>query len=166
MKKNMRLLGIALLGLYFIACAFSPERWHFIDAANLVFHEAGHTIFFFTGEFLRILAGSGFQALVPAFLALYFFKSGRGVSGSIVLAWLGQSLANISVYANDAIDMKLDLLGGDSVIHDWNYILSATGYITYAHEIAKVIYVSGIAITLLGFACALWFSLKEVPQKA
>ncbi len=132
--------AVALLAsAYFIHYALTPDDWHFIDNANLIFHEAGHAIFIFFGQFIHILMGSGFQVLLPLSIALYFFYTRQRFSGAITLMWVGQNLINVSIYAGDAIVMQLPLLGGDSVIHDWNYLLTTMNILRYAPEVASTL---------------------------
>jgi hypothetical protein len=152
------------LGLVIVACAYfwhyalTYTQWHFIDIVNLIFHEAGHTIFFFLGDFIRIAAGSGFQVALPLFITCYFFYTKQKISGVICLMWVGQNLLNVSVYAGDAIKMQLDLLGGDGVIHDWNYLLSTLNILKYTPAVASSVYWLGLLIIFTGTFLALYYS--------
>lgn len=40
---------------------------------NIIFHEAGHTLFALFGDFLFTLGGSFLQILIPFAFAIYFF---------------------------------------------------------------------------------------------
>ena len=60
------------------------------------------------------------------------------------LLWLGQNFINISVYAADAQARKLPLLGGNTVYHDWHYLLSEIGLLQFDAEVGFFIF--GIAI--------------------
>ena len=112
------LIGSMMLAGYFLKAALQQESWHFIDSVNLIFHEAGHWIFFPLGEFMGILGGSLNQVLMPLIFVIYFFIRRQKLSGALVLFWLGESIINVSICAKDALIMKLPLLGGDSSIHD------------------------------------------------
>ncbi len=158
-----RLVAVFLTAWYFILAAKNPEEWRFIDGVNLIFHEAGHSIVFFLGEFVQIAAGSIFQILVPAVLSLYFFGKKQFFSASLLLFWVGQSFVNISVYAKDSILMNLPLLGGDSTIHDWNYMLTNLGLLEYTAFIGGAIWFLGAFIILSAFILSLWTSF--VPEK-
>jgi hypothetical protein len=149
-QSHARAIGGTIAAMYFLYCASTPREWHFIDFVNLIFHEAGHTLFIFFGEFIHVLMGSGFQVLLPLLIAACFWFTQQRFSSGIVLMWAGQSLINVSVYADDAIDMQLSLLGGDSSGHDWNYLLSVTDTLRYTHQIAGFIAASGFACILLG----------------
>ncbi|MGC9605186.1 MAG: hypothetical protein ABSF56_00265 [Minisyncoccia bacterium] len=161
MNRYLRLASVAAVCAYFWYYAKTYTEWHFIDNANLVFHEAGHAIFFFLGMFVKIAAGSGFQVALPLFISLYFFVRGQKISGALCLLWVGQNLLNVSVYAGDAVNMQLNLLGGDAVIHDWNYLLSALGVLRYTSEIASTIYMTGLATIFLGTVLSLYYSWVE-----
>ncbi len=146
----LRILGLAFAFAYFAHAAFTPSEWHFIDNVNLIFHEAGHTIFMFFGEFIHVLMGSGFQVLLPLSIALYFWYTGQRISSGITLMWAGQSLVNVSVYASDAVAMQLPLLGGDSVHHDWNYLLTATHLLSHTPQVASALYALGCLLIFGG----------------
>jgi len=154
MQKTRTAYTILILA-YFWYYAFTYTAWHFIDWVNLIFHEAGHSIFAFFGDIIHAFMGSGFQVLLPLLIALYFFYQKDKVSGGICLAWVGQNLLNVGVYIGDAIVMKLDLLGGDSVMHDWNFILSQLGLLKYTYIIADTVHVLGWATIFAGSVIAL-----------
>ena len=140
---------LIILGLYFLHASLNPEKWIFLDGVNLIFHEAGHVLFMFFGQFLSILGGSLTQILIPMFIFLYFFLQKKYVSSSIVLFWLGQSFINVSVYAGDAITQSLPLLGGESVLHDWHYLLSTMGILQHTPLVSGIFFWTGIFIYFL-----------------
>ena len=139
---------------YFLYCASTPAVFHFIDYSNLIFHEAGHSLFIFFGDFVHIAMGSGFQVLLPFALGSYFFIHKQNLSAAFCLMWCGESLTNVSVYAGDAIAMQLPLLGGDSVIHDWNYLLTSTTLLSHTSLIASSIYTLGISMIFIAIGSA------------
>ncbi len=161
MKFNTSYFLTAMVASYFFYYAFTSNKWHFIDNINLIFHEAGHTITFLFGQFISITGGSLFQILIPVICCLYFLQQEEYHSASILLFWVGQNMINISVYARDAMLMQLPLLGGESVIHDWNYLLSTLKLLKYTPYIADLIYISGIVIGII----ALYYSIKYSAQK-
>ncbi|HVV14922.1 MAG TPA: hypothetical protein VHD55_00755 [Candidatus Paceibacterota bacterium] len=161
-----RAAGVALASIYFLRCAATPAQWHFIDGANLIFHEAGHAIFIFFGQFIHVLMGSGFQVALPAFLAGYFFYTGQKLSAAVCLMWAGQSLVNVSIYAGDALAMQLPLLGGDGVMHDWHYLLSTTNFLYWTPQVAGTLYATGTAAIFAGVAAACTLLFREYKQLA
>jgi hypothetical protein len=163
---NKKYLILSILTFsYFLYYALSPHSWHFIDSINLVIHEAGHVIFIFFGKFLHILGGSLFQVLFPSLFVFYFYRQQSYFSSSLLLFWVGQSIINVSVYASDAQNMNLPLIGGDTSGHDWNNILNMTGLLTYTEIIGKSIYIFGFLIIIIAFTWSLSISLIQKRVK-
>ncbi|MEI8061804.1 MAG: hypothetical protein WCG97_00705 [bacterium] len=160
-RDYSRLILTTVAFVYSLYYGFTYTSWHFIDYVDLIFHEAGHSIFSFLGEFVQVAAGSGFQITLPLFISIYFFYLGQKVSGSLCLMWVGINLFNVSVYAEDATAMQLNLLGGDSVIHDWNYLLSNTGLLKYTEVIASDIYILGWLMILVGTILGFYYSWNK-----
>ncbi len=161
MYKIPKLILVILLIGYFSRYIGTHRDWHFIDNVNLIFHEAGHVVFIFGGQFIHILGGTIMQLAIPAICAIYFFKQYQRVSGSICLMWLGQSFINVSIYAGDAVKQNLELLGGSSVIHDWNYLLGATNLLSKTDLVAQIIYSVGIFIMIAGIVFSLFYTLEK-----
>ena len=159
--KIARVITAAFAAAYAIYYAFTPAAWHFIDNANLIFHEAGHSIFFLLGDFIRIAAGSGLQIAIPLCIAIYFFVSNQRFSGALCLLWVGQNIINVSVYAGDAIRMDLPLLGGESVIHDWNYLLESMGILRYASTVGSFLEGLGMFVILAGILFSFYIVWKD-----
>jgi hypothetical protein len=61
----------------------------------------------------------------------------------------------------DALYMNLPLLGGDSVIHDWNYILGKFNLLNQAHLLGSITRTIGIFVIITGAVLALRFGLKN-----
>ena len=162
-----RLVGSVIASLYSLHYIATSPDWHFIDTVDLIFHEAGHAIFAFFGEFIHIAMGSGFQVLLPLSIALYFFFSMREpFSGAICLMWVGQNLIDVSIYAGDSIAMQLPLLGGDSVMHDWNYLLTTLHILSWTPEVAATLYTMGILTIFLGIALSFLFTRTNTGRLA
>ncbi len=120
-------------GLDFLRASASLR---FLHGVNLIFHEAGHTLFLFFGQFLHILGGSALQVIVPAVCAGYFLVHRQTASFAAALFWTGESITDVAIYMADARIRALPLLGGDGVMHDWNYLLSALGLLNWTGTLA------------------------------
>lgn len=153
-------IGVSVASLYSIYYASTYTQWYFIDYTNIIFHEAGHVIFMILGEFIAICMGSGLQILLPFLIAIYFFINHQKISATVCLMWVGINLINVSVYAGDAIAMQLPLLGGDSVVHDWNYILSMLNILQATPIVAATLYGLGIFSIGIGITYGYLFSLN------
>ncbi|HET8578307.1 MAG TPA: hypothetical protein VFO18_14515 [Methylomirabilota bacterium] len=90
--------------------------------------------------------------IVPAICAGYFLLHRQTASFAVALFWTGESIADVAVYMADAPTLALPLLGGDGVIHDWNYLLSALGLLGWARTLATLTFGIGMLaiLTALG----------------
>jgi hypothetical protein len=158
--KYMKVAGVILAALYFGNCIRTPDTFHLIGAVNLIIHEAGHWIFIFFGEFMHVLGGSLTQILIPAIFAGYFFLRRDNYSGGVMLMWMGENFVEVARYASDAMFMRLPLLGGDNVIHDWNFLLSELHILRYTDTVGSVIHTVGIFVVLAGIALAGVYAVK------
>jgi hypothetical protein len=161
-----KLSGAVIFSWFFIAHALGDPthtyaNWNFIDSFDLLIHEAGHWIFLFFGEFMHILGGSLNQVLIPTIFAGYFFFRRQYYSASVVLFWVAQNILYVAVYMGDSIVQQLPLLGGDNVIHDWNWILSAMGLLRYTDVLSRITYDCGMALTFAAAALCFWFSFEK-----
>jgi hypothetical protein len=159
-----RLATAIFAAIYFFFYLVTKDEWHFIDNVNLIFHEAGHTIFSVFGEFLYVLGGSLFQVMFPFVFVLYFFLRKEYFSSALLLYWVGQNLINVSIYASDAVSMRLDLLGGDSVGHDWHSMLSSLHLLHYTNEISLFIYVLGVFIMFGAMCLSIYYSRMDMGE--
>lgn len=156
-----KIILVIIITLYMIFYLNSMTDWHFINGINLIFHEAGHVIFVFFGRFVQTLGGTLMQLLVPIVCSLYFYKNNDNFSASLLLFWLSQNFFDISIYAGDAVKLEIELLGGDSVYHDWNYLLSSLNILNYTGEVASILYFIGIIILVFAIIFSLKFSVKS-----
>lgn len=164
------LIVLMVLGLRFIGAGVQQQTLEGIDArffhsVNLVFHEAGHVIFRFFGEFIHILGGTLMQLIVPMVFAVYFtFWRKQPISSSVMLWWFGISLMDVAPYVDDARRLVLPLLGGgtgkENPGHDWNNLLRMTGCLELDHVIAWLFYLLGVAMIIVAIAWA-GYILKE-----
>ncbi len=138
---------IAPVAVYLV---MNRGTYTWIDNADLVIHEAGHIVFILFGRFIYISGGTLMQIILPSLIVFYFIKNYYRTGVQIGLLWLGQNLINISVYAADARARKLHLLGGNRVIHDWNYLLGRLGILSYDTEVGY--FFVGLAIIVFSVA--------------
>ena len=130
-----------------------------IDHFNLLIHEGGHGIFSLFGRFIYTLGGTLMQIILPLLFVYYFLSNRKRFGTQLSLVWLGQNLMNISVYAADAQERNIPLLGGNNVYHDWTYLLNKTGLLLYDDEIGLGFYLIGALAFILALLVPL--ALKE-----
>ncbi len=149
--------GVLLaVGCWGVLVAMGRSTWWFLDGVNLIFHEAGHLIFFLGGEFVSILGGSLMQVLVPAACGVAFIWQSQPFGAGLCGIWTGQSLVGVSIYIADARAQDLPLLGGDGVIHDWNYLLGRLGLLAWDRALGRATAIlAGCLILASAFLAAL-----------
>lgn len=161
----MKLAFAALFAIYFLSIAFRPMEGSFLDTVDLPIHETGHLLFSILGHFMGVAGGSLFQVIVPAVFVGYFFRREEWYSASMVLFWVGQSLINVYVYAQDAVRMELVLLGGltgsEGSFHDWNFLLTEVGLIKQTSVVAGTIWFLGTLTIVAAAVLAVKFSFSD-----
>ncbi len=164
MKPNYpKLIFAVLISVYFLWIAYAPLDGSFLDLVDLPIHETGHLLFRPFGEFTSVAGGSLFQVIMPAVFVGYFVWSEKYYSAAIVLFWVGQSILNVFIYASDAVQMQLVLLGGltgsEGGFHDWNYILSTFGLLDSTKMVADFIRLIGTLTIILASVLAIGLAI-------
>lgn len=127
------LLGLVVWTWQFARAPMGSES--VLHLPNLVFHEAGHVLLGFSGDFIRVLGGSLFQFALPLALAGAFLRQGDPFGASVCTWWAGQNLLDLAPYIADARALQLVLLGGKTGAevegHDWEYLLTELGWLQH-----------------------------------
>lgn len=153
---------LTIIMVYGLVGAFNYNAFWFLHGIDLIFHEAGHVVFGFFGDFIQFLGGSLLQLLVPAGLTLYFFIKRQLFSSAVTMFWTAQNLMDISVYIKDARAMLLPLIGGGE--HDWSYLLSSLNLLAYDQVIGKFVFVFGCLVFLVSMVLGLFYSFEEESE--
>ena len=153
---------------------FQFSEVDYIKNANIIFHEAGHTLFIFFGDFLHTLGGSLLQIAILFLLALYFLLLRKEVfSTGVMLFWTAGSITDVGFYVADAQKTFIPLLGfpgGGAAGHDWHYLLGVMGVLDKTDMIAGVVFLfAGIffvcAFLLLLYSLYLDFLKLDLNKK-
>ena len=108
----------------------------------ILFHEAGHVIFAPFGEALRVAGGTLGQLLMPLVCAVALHRRGDNFGAAVCLAWMALSGIDASVYAYDAADPVLPLIGGGTgadSFHDFIFLFERYGQLHHARGWAMTI---------------------------
>jgi len=122
----------------------------------ILFHEAGHVLFSPFGEALRIAGGTLGQFLMPLVCAVALHRQGDNFGAALGLAWLSLSGIDASIYAYDAADPVLPLIGGGTgadSFHDFIFLFDRYGQLHHARGWAIAIKALG---TLGLYAALTW----------
>jgi hypothetical protein len=101
----------------------------------ILFHEAGHVFFAPFGEALRVAGGTLGQLLVPLMCAVALHRRGDNFGAAIAAAWMALSGMDAAVYAYDAADPVLPLIGGGTgadSFHDFIFLFERYGQLGHA----------------------------------
>ena len=163
---RLALLGAVALwatGVLFSRLTEPPTLLHL---TVILFHEAGHVVFMPFGEALRVAGGTLGQLLMPLVCAVALHRRGDNFGAAICLAWMGMSLMDASVYAYDAADPVLPLIGGGTgsdSFHDFVFLFERYGQLGHARGWAMAMKALGaIAVyASLAWAAVLLFLQGE-----
>ncbi|HNW35201.1 MAG TPA: hypothetical protein PKM25_09740 [Candidatus Ozemobacteraceae bacterium] len=139
-----------------------PRSWTLFGPINLGIHETGHLVCHFFGPFIGISAGTVFQLAAPVAIGIGFLAIADLFALSFSGIWLSISLLNVAVYVADARARSLPLvrLGWNStVIHDWNYLLSALDLLPYDKDLAWLLSWTAYVILACSVAWGVWLCL-------
>ena len=159
------LVAVALWGIG-IVVARMTEPAGVLHLTVILFHEAGHVFFAPFGETVRVAGGTLGQLLVPLACAVALHRRGDNFGAAIAAAWLALSLIDASVYAYDAADPVLPLLGGGTgadSFHDFVFLFERSGQLAHARGWAVLMkVVGGCALSAsLAWAAVLLFLQSE-----
>lgn len=182
-ERRGRSLGIWLLTLFFLTLwggrlivaplagdGAGESLLHFV---NLPFHEAGHLFFSPFGPFVTSLGGTLGQLLIPLLaLGTLLLKNRDPFGAALCLWWFDENFLDIAPYINDASIGELPLLGGNTGgtspygFHDWEYLLTESGLLSYDHLFARISHLCGallILLSLIWLSCLLYRESRLRP---
>ncbi len=132
----------------------------------ILFHEAGHVFFSPFGEALHVAGGTLGQVAMPFVCAVALHRRGDNFGASIACVWMAMSLMDASVYAYDAFDPLLPLIGGGTgadSFHDFVFLFDRYGQLPHARGWA----IAMKALAGLGFCTAIaWGACLLIMQRA
>ncbi|WP_224982243.1 hypothetical protein [Geomonas agri] len=143
----------------------------FLHLVNLPFHEAGHVLFSPLGRFLQVAGGTIMQLLVPAVVAVSFYMRRDRYATAVGIWWLGESMADVAPYADDARAGQLPLLGGVTGsevedYHDWEVMLGKLGMLPWDHAIGTFFFVAGGAVMAAAIIWGLVVSFRHTEAES
>lgn len=152
--RIVALVVVALWGLA-IVIGRMTETPSVLHLTVILFHEAGHVIFAPFGEALRVAGGTLGQLLMPLICAVSLHRRGDNFGAAVCLAWMGMSLMDASVYAYDAADPVLPLIGGGTgadSFHDFIFLFDRYGQLGHARGWARSMKAVGALALLASLA--------------
>lgn len=108
---------------------------------------------------MQVAGGSILQTVFPLSVTVYFGYKRDWLGLVFGIFWLGNNLINVSYYIKDAPYRRLPLLGGDAVIHDWQWLLVKYQAIEHAESIGLVVWLVGLSCLMLAIGLGLMYAL-------
>ena len=163
---RLALLAVVAIWATSVLLSRMTEPPTLLHLTVILFHEAGHVIFMPFGEAVRVAGGTLGQLLMPFICAVALHRRGDNFGAAICLAWMGMSLMDASVYAYDAADPLLPLIGGGTgsdSFHDFVFLFERYGQLGHARGWAMAMKALGaIAVyASLAWAAVLLFLQSE-----
>jgi hypothetical protein len=97
-----------------------------------------------------------YTRLVVAFLKLGYpslscsiFATQQYFSATFCAWWLSTAFLSVSIYAADAREQALPLLGGNAVYHDWHTLLQSWGLLRYDDTFGYIFWLCGLGAVFL-----------------
>ncbi len=112
----------------------------------ILFHEAGHVFFGPFGDTLGVAGGALGQLIIPLVCAVALHRRGDNFGSAVAAAWMALSLIDASVYAYDAADPVLPLIGGGTgadSFDDFVFLFERYGQLAHARGWALTMKVVG-----------------------
>jgi hypothetical protein len=123
----------------------------------ILFHEAGHVIFMPFGQTMGVAGGTLAQLLIPLICAVALFRRDDNFGAALCTAWMSLSLMDAAVYAYDAANPVLPLIGGgtgEDSFHDFIYLFDEFGQLRNARGWARFMKALGTLGLLVALAWA------------
>lgn len=154
----IRLLLLVYLAYVGFRHMGNPMYNSWFGGLNLGIHELGHIVFRFFGYFIMIAGGSILQCLVPIISIFMFYRQRDFFAIAVSFGWLSTNLFYVATYIADARPMCLPLVSpfGGEVVHDWHYLLGATGLLNYDQTIAFIVRIAAAGSMLLCLVFGGW----------
>jgi hypothetical protein len=139
----------------------------FAHLTLIPFHEAGHIVFWPFGTFVRVAGGTLGQWIIPVVCAVALHRqNGDNFGAALATCWLAMSMMDASVYAYDARNPTLPLIGGGTgadSFHDFVYLFGAMGQLEHAQAWGRFMHFVGTLVMLgsLAWAASILIRLRR-----
>ena len=148
---------------------FTRNGWiPILSGADLGVHEFGHLVFVWAPTIVEQFAGSFMQVALPLAVCAYFAHRRDSFAAIVALAWVAESLNNVSVYMYDATRMVLPLFNddGSGSGHDWHNIFGELGLLGSTDTIAYLVRGLSVALFVVALGLAVRGLLRPAPRRA
>jgi hypothetical protein len=160
------ILSLIFFGLFLYDLVRDTEMPRLIDDVFLQIHAGGHALFRVFGLTAAVAGGTFLQLFVPLGLGFYFIRQRHSQGAALCMFFFFEQFLPVARYMADAQAQQLPWLSigrYDSLIHDWNYLFTKLGVLSYDMVIAYVVRLVG-SLGMIGVT--FWFLWHGVNDMA
>jgi hypothetical protein len=158
----VRIVSLLFFGLFLYGLVRDMEMLHLVDNAFMQIHAGGHTLFRVFGLTAAVAGGTFLQLFVPFALGFYFIRQRQPLGVALCMFFFFEQFLPIARYMADAQAQQLPWITigrYESVIHDWNYLFTQLGVLSYDTVIAEIVRSIG-CLGMIGVT--FWFLWRAV----
>ena len=156
------IVSLLFFGLFLYELTRDMEMSHLVDNAFMQIHAGGHALFRVFGLTAAVAGGTFLQLFVPFALGFYFIRQRQPVGVTLCMFFFFEQFLPIARYMADAQTQQLPWMSigrYESLIHDWNYLFTQLGVLSYDKVIASIVRSIGF-LGMIGVT--FWFLWRAV----
>jgi hypothetical protein len=156
------IVSLLFFGLFLYALVRDMEMPHLMDYPFMQIHAGGHALFRVFGLTAAVAGGTFLQLFVPLALGFYFIRQRQPLGAALCMFFFFEQFLPIARYMADAQAQQLPWISigrYESVIHDWNYLFTQLGVLSYDMVIADIVRSIG-SLGMIGVT--FWFLWRAV----
>jgi hypothetical protein len=136
------IVSLLFFGLFLYGLSRDMEMPHLIDIVFMQIHAGGHALFRVFGLTAAVAGGTFLQLFVPFALGFYFIRQRQSLGAALSMFFFFEQFLPIARYMADAQAQQLPWMSigrYESLIHDWNYLFTQLGILSYDKVIASIV---------------------------
>jgi hypothetical protein len=160
------IVSLLFFGLFLYGLVRDMEMPRLMDNVFMQIHAGGHALFRVFGLTAAVAGGTFLQLFVPFALGFYFIRQRQPLGVALCMFFFFEQFLPIARYMADAQAQQLPWVSigrYESLIHDWNYLFTQLGVLSYATVIASVVRSIG-CLGMIGVT--FWFLWRAVADMA
>jgi len=136
------IVSLLFFSLFLYGSVRDVEMPRLVDNVFMQIHAGGHALFRVFGLTAAVAGGTFLQLFVPFALGFYFIRQRQPLGVALCMFFFFEQFLPIARYMADAQAQQLPWVSigrYESLIHDWNYIFTQLGVLSYATVIASIV---------------------------
>lgn len=158
-------ISLSFFFLFLYGLAAEMKIIEVVDNAFLLLHAFGHAVFRVFGLDVGVAGGTFLQLFVPFALGAFFFRRRQTFGFAVCIFLFFEQFLRVARYMADAQAQQLPWFSTgryESSIHDWNYLFTQLGVLSYATTIARVVHLLGSLGMICVTAWFLWHGVNDI----